>query len=69
MTRSRAHQRAQAEASALVEGAGGHMILLDALCATTHRFLDEHPQLQLKDVLATVNMYQRLTTQIVNSQP
>jgi len=44
------------------------MVLLDALCATTHRYLDEHPHLQLKDLLITVEMYQRLTTQIVNSR-
>jgi DNA polymerase III epsilon subunit-like protein len=44
------------------------MILLDALCATTHRYLDEHPHLQLRDLLITVDMYQRLTMQIVSSR-
>jgi len=58
----------QAELRREVEDAGGHMVLLDALCATTHRYLDEHPHVRLKDLLATVDMYQRLTTKLVGSR-
>jgi len=58
----------QAELTREVEGAGGHMILLDALCRTTHRYLDEHPHLRLSDLLITVAMYERLTSQLVKSQ-
>jgi hypothetical protein len=66
--RPRGRRCAQAEATALVESADGHMVLLDALCATTHRYLDEHPHLQLRDLLITVDMYQRLATQIANTR-
>jgi hypothetical protein len=39
-----------------------HPILLDALCSAIFRYLQEHPNVQLKDLLNTVAILQDFTT-------
>jgi hypothetical protein len=56
----------QAEAMALVESIGGHVILLDELCRITKRYLEEHPHLDISDLRQTFDIFHRLTTALAS---
>ena len=52
----------QEKLRAIVEQAGGHVILLDELCNAVIRYLDNHPLLTLADLHVTVRFFEQVMT-------
>jgi hypothetical protein len=56
----------ETEAMALIESRGGHAILLDALCNTTRRYLEENPHVDFNDLRCTFDIFHRIVTALAN---
>jgi hypothetical protein len=51
---------ARIECHRMVAAAGAEPILLDELCNTLHRYLDEHPHRKIADLLPTLRLFLRI---------